>query len=165
MSPWRALGALSLLAGCLKAPLPLPEDDAGMLDVGEVAPSTDAPVDAPVDGRESSERGGGLADVPTVPTCVSPQRLCAGQCRDVERDPMNCGSCSRMCDLNGAIATCDQGLCTIEMCRSGFGNCDGSPANGCEVDLTTDAHCGGCDTRCAASMRCSSIAGTFMCLM
>jgi hypothetical protein len=34
-------------------------------------------------------------------------------------------------------------------CPQGYADCDGDPANGCEVDLTSDAyHCGACGTVC-----------------
>lgn len=168
MSPWRTLAALSLLAGCLKAPLPLPEDDAGALDADEAGDAADDVADAAGDVRDAGDagdRGGGLNDVPVVLTCASPQRLCSGQCREVERDATNCGACNRVCNLNGAISNCERGVCTVAVCRSGYGNCDGVPSNGCEVDLTTDAHCGNCTTRCASPARCSSNAGVFVCLM
>jgi hypothetical protein len=35
-------------------------------------------------------------------------------------------------------------------CNTGFGNCNMTPADGCEVNLTSDnAHCGSCGTSCA----------------
>lgn len=42
--------------------------------------------------------------------------------------------------------TCEGDSCA---CLPNFGNCDGSPHNGCEADLRFDArHCGSCDIRC-----------------
>jgi len=46
-------------------------------------------------------------------------------------------------------STCVQGQTYETPCAPGYGNCDGNPANGCEVDLTADAdHCGTCGTTC-----------------
>lgn len=40
-------------------------------------------------------------------------------------------------------------------CPPGTGDCDGSPDNGCETDLTSDeAHCGTCEIACAATRSC-----------
>ena len=57
------------------------------------------------------------------------------------------------------------------MCSSdlpGFGDCDASPATGCETDVrVTAAHCGACGTRCAApanaTAACASGACGFTC--
>jgi hypothetical protein len=49
-----------------------------------------------------------------------------------------------------AARTCAAGACGFA-CNAGFADCDGNPANGCEVFTGTDArHCGGCGTACAA---------------
>jgi hypothetical protein len=46
-------------------------------------------------------------------------------------------------------STCVQGPTYETPCAPGYANCDGNPANGCEVDLTADAdHCGTCGTAC-----------------
>nr|MBK7070118.1 hypothetical protein [Deltaproteobacteria bacterium] len=55
-------------------------------------------------------------------------------------------------DAPGADARCD-GRC---VCSPGRGDCDGDPANGCEVDLlVTDLHCGTCGQACTGTTRCS----------
>ena len=39
-------------------------------------------------------------------------------------------------------------------CATGFADCDGDPANGCEVDASTStAHCGGCGRACSRHQR------------
>jgi hypothetical protein len=46
-------------------------------------------------------------------------------------------------------STCVQGPPYETPCPQGYANCDGNPANGCEVNLTEDAdHCGACGTSC-----------------
>jgi hypothetical protein len=44
---------------------------------------------------------------------------------------------------------CTQGPPYETPCPPGYANCDGDPANGCEVDITSDAdHCGACGVTC-----------------
>ncbi len=53
-------------------------------------------------------------------------------------------------EVANANSICVAGACAIAMCSTGYGNCDGSAANGCEVALTTNAaHCGACGRACA----------------
>src|SRR5690606_23856526 len=48
-----------------------------------------------------------------------------------------------------AVPTCTDGGCAIVECLPNFADCDGNPANGCEVDLRTSAaHCGACQNAC-----------------
>jgi hypothetical protein len=47
------------------------------------------------------------------------------------------------------VSVCIEGPTYETPCAPGYGNCDGNPANGCEVDLTSDVnHCGTCGTTC-----------------
>ena len=66
-------------------------------------------------------------------------------------DPANCGSCANVCDFLNAVEACVDGQCVIDDCEDNFGDCDGNPLNGCEVDLTTDTdNCGLCGNTCDA---------------
>ncbi len=68
---------------------------------------------------------------------------------DTLSDPLNCGRCDNPCSLANAVEGCENSTCTIEACESGFGNCDGKVATGCETDLASDVdHCGGCGLPC-----------------
>ncbi|MBL8601309.1 MAG: hypothetical protein JNK72_05245 [Myxococcales bacterium] len=69
-------------------------------------------------------------------------------------NPSACGGCGRVCNLaNVAAATCAAGQCGVGQCAPGFADCDGNPANGCEVNLSADAsHCGRCGLRCATGV-------------
>jgi RHS repeat-associated protein len=72
---------------------------------------------------------------------------------DLATSGANCGACGRACAAiaNGAPA-CVAGACTVGGCDSGYGNCDGNAANGCETDLTTSAsNCGACGHACMAA--------------
>jgi hypothetical protein len=60
-----------------------------------------------------------------------------------------CGACGHACALPHATAGCAAGTCTVARCDTGFGDCDGNPANGCETDLnTTVGACGTCGNTC-----------------
>ncbi|MBJ6762686.1 hypothetical protein JGU66_18120 [Myxococcaceae bacterium JPH2] len=49
-------------------------------------------------------------------------------------------------------------------CDMGFADCDGNPANGCEVDLLSDeAHCGTCSTVCAGAPSAHAVCGAGTC--
>ncbi len=69
---------------------------------------------------------------------------------DTSSDDAHCGGCDQPCTLAHATPACAQGACAVAACEAGFGDCDQLPANGCEVDTSSDAaHCGGCDQPCA----------------
>jgi hypothetical protein len=71
---------------------------------------------------------------------------------DTPRRRANCGGCGRACAFANAAATCAAGVCALGACNAGFADCDGNPANGCEVNLNTDnANCGACSPRCPAA--------------
>ncbi len=62
----------------------------------------------------------------------------------------NCGTCGNTCVLPNASPRCEQGACRVASCAAGFGDCDGNPANGCEVDTrSATLHCGRCSNACA----------------
>ncbi len=64
-------------------------------------------------------------------------------------DAKNCGFCGNACSLPNAGAACSTGQCEITSCDSGFDDCDGKPANGCETNLGLSvANCGGCGKAC-----------------
>jgi len=86
-----------------------------------------------------------------APSCQAPLLACSQVCVDPRFDPMNCNGCGNACTPPaGSVALCSYGVCTSQ-CSAGFGDCDGSSANGCETDLGTNlAHCGGCDKSCGA---------------
>ncbi len=67
-------------------------------------------------------------------------------------DKTNCGTCGIRCsDTNGSF-TCENGSCQVSTCHTGYGDCDGNPATGCETIPHTNAeHCGGCNQACRNS--------------
>ncbi len=111
-------------------------------------------------GRPCAERPN------TVPSCGSGacSYACAvgyGDCdgdpangceTDVSRSLTHCGRCASACTIAGGTAACVGGVCTRTACATGRGDCDGDTANGCEVDLLTDAtHCRMCSNACLFS--------------
>ncbi|MBL8680772.1 MAG: hypothetical protein JNK05_16455 [Myxococcales bacterium] len=99
-----------------------------------------------------------------VPGCTAGrcQSNCAAGYGDCDANPANgceaqlssnaahCGACGRPCSFPNATASCVGGACVLGTCNSGFANCDGNPANGCETNTQTSAdNCGGCGRVCA----------------
>jgi len=64
----------------------------------------------------------------------------------------SCGACGVVCPAPpNATAACAEGECTRGHCLQGWGDCDASGDNGCEVDLLLTArHCGRCGLDCPA---------------
>ncbi len=104
-----------------------------------------------------------------IPVCTN--GMCTGNCNvgfldcdgnklnngceiNSQSDPLHCGACPNACSNNNiAVPTCAGGMCTGN-CNAGFADCDGNKlANGCEINLNTDAdHCGACLNRvCSAN--------------
>jgi len=62
----------------------------------------------------------------------------------------SCGACRRACAVANATPACRNGACAVGACNAGFGDCNGTPADGCEVSTSTAlAHCGRCSRACA----------------
>ncbi|MDO9017600.1 MAG: hypothetical protein Q7V43_11865 [Myxococcales bacterium] len=78
-------------------------------------------------------------------------RSAANGCEvDLSTTAAHCGTCGAVCDLPNATASCAGGRCAVASCAAGFADCNGNPADGCEVNVRADAaHCGGCGMRCA----------------
>ncbi|HQM10806.1 MAG TPA: hypothetical protein PK140_15495 [Polyangiaceae bacterium] len=64
----------------------------------------------------------------------------------------HCGACGKACNLPHATAACSNGSCTISSCDSGWGDCNGNPTDGCEVNLNTSPnYCGSCGNKCSVT--------------
>jgi hypothetical protein len=67
---------------------------------------------------------------------------------DLNTDVANCGACDQGCGSAHGTPHCTGGTCSIT-CSSGYGDCDGANANGCEINLTnTTENCGTCGRDC-----------------
>jgi hypothetical protein len=56
-------------------------------------------------------------------------------------------NCTKL--ANVASATCNAGACGNILCRPGFADCNGDPADGCERSLNSLTDCGACNRACA----------------
>ncbi len=85
-----------------------------------------------------------------LPNCGAPLSLCDMACVDEATDPDHCGGCGVKCFPDHAVAAaCVHSLCSYSQCLSGFADCDGTLANGCETDVELDTYnCGGCQAKC-----------------
>jgi hypothetical protein len=59
----------------------------------------------------------------------------------------HCGGCTAACDLLGSSDDCLAGVCLANTCDTGFDQCDGDRANGCE-SLDSTQNCSACSRRC-----------------
>jgi hypothetical protein len=90
----------------------------------------------------------------------------ANACESVlATDIANCGACNRRCTTappNG-VPLCDASNCSFS-CRTGFVNCDGNSANGCESQPDTDSmNCGACGNVCSAHANTSGVCAGAKC--
>ena len=73
---------------------------------------------------------------------------------DVATNRNNCGGCGARCSLaNVALGgDCVASACKVTTCSAGFADCNTTAADGCEIDMQTDAnHCGHCDVACTVN--------------
>ena len=89
----------------------------------------------------------------TISECVAPFADCtaaAGCETNVATSLTNCGACGIACSTaNVARGRCVDGVCVIDECNRGYGDCDGVASNGCETNLLNDPNdCGICGTVC-----------------
>jgi len=101
-----------------------------------------------------------------TPVCTAFFGNCDGNekngCETSLKAISNCGACGNVCSYANGFAQCPSGTCQLTGCNTGFDNCDGAPANGCETALNTLQNCGTCGTPCAlgphaTTMSCSTL--------
>lgn len=81
--------------------------------------------------------------------CQDGASCCGGACVDVSSDAEHCGQCGQVCTPAHALPTCKASVCGVASCASGFADCDGQAANGCETDTAHDlGNCGACGNVC-----------------
>ncbi len=89
-----------------------------------------------------------------IDQCMAPYANCdmmaTNGCEvDTATTLAHCGRCGNACATRPRTVTaCTAGACTY-VCEAGFADCNNNPADGCEVNLNSDAaHCGTCTTAC-----------------
>ncbi len=83
--------------------------------------------------------------------CIAGEKSCNDVCVAPDDPQFGCGTSCDPCVLANAATKCVAGGCAIDICTTGFDDCDGMVTNGCEVPTGTDANnCGACDTLCSA---------------
>jgi hypothetical protein len=71
---------------------------------------------------------------------------------DLTSDAQNCGRCGTTCSASNGTAECRAGQCAVAGCATGYADCDGQYANGCEVDTRSSAaNCGACNRACTVA--------------
>jgi hypothetical protein len=125
----------------------------------ELDTGTSAPADV-------ADTGVDAARPPLV--CAAGTANCNGDERDGCETSLstnsNCGACGTVC-TSGPRSTpmCTAGGCRIS-CDPGFGDCDGDPRNGCEVDLNRSTeHCGRCVNRCGGGANANPVCAGGLC--
>ncbi len=88
-----------------------------------------------------------------IASCKTPFENCDGDiangCEsDTTSSRDHCGACGKQCAPANATGGCAFGVCKVSSCTSGFGDCNGNAADGCEVDLARDPNnCGSCGNK------------------
>jgi hypothetical protein len=96
-----------------------------------------------------------------TPVCVGTFADCDGLAANgcemnIASSVDNCGACGNKCSLPNATPACGNSVCGIGACNNGYANCNNVSADGCEVNLQSDAtHCGSCTTVCGSGSTCS----------
>jgi len=89
----------------------------------------------------------GCACAPGLTRCTQDSNPGFASCVDILTDIENCGACGARCDGSDGVI-CDNGVC-VQLCPTGFADCNGDPRDGCETNTMTDPyHCGDCTTQC-----------------
>jgi hypothetical protein len=105
--------------------------------------------------------------------CTVGQKDCGGTCRSASDPAFGCAALDPCpaCSLdNAATYKCTTGACDVLTCTSGFDNCTGGGADGCETPTSADIqHCGFCNHACVntgvASLACSNRLCTPSCVL
>ena len=86
----------------------------------------------------------------TVPNANCNESSADGCEVNLNSSPGNCGGCGTVCSTPNATPGCSNGSCVVAACNAGYADCNGNPADGCEVQLATNvSNCGACGAACS----------------
>ncbi len=112
--------------------------------------------------KNATARCGGAGQC-AIAACIGTNQDCNGVADDgceidTDHDPQHCGDCDApACVVPNATPDCAAGRCAVRSCNSGFDDCNGLAADGCETTLGTDSsNCGKCKTICPSGTTCQS---------
>ena len=92
------------------------------------------------------------------PTCAAPLAACHDPpvCVDLSTDVNNCGQCGNVCQVMKGTPAClpPGGICGIQVCDPGYGDCDEQYTTGCEAKLNTIQNCYNCGSTCTGGKEC-----------
>ncbi len=91
-----------------------------------------------------------------IQSCTAPFKDCNmmggdGCEANTTNDVNNCGNCGTKCTAGANVTgtACSNSACTITACAGGFGNCNGTFADGCEANFNNDKNnCSKCGMVC-----------------
>jgi hypothetical protein len=83
-------------------------------------------------------------------SCGAGLSVCTNECVNEQVDPSHCGSCNAcVLQANTTADDCSAGVCKVGVCQAGYSNCNGTDADGCEVNSSGDtSNCGACGHVC-----------------
>jgi hypothetical protein len=111
-------------------------------------PPNEAPRDSDA-SRPSREPDVDASTAPAPPECLVGAKPCAGACVSTDDAATGCGGPTcESCAAPHAKPTCVEHQCALGACDTGWADCNHLPADGCEVDLSAPASCGGCGIAC-----------------
>jgi hypothetical protein len=143
-------------------------DQAGTAPEAGAPPLPTAQNDSSSGSGSGSDSGAGaVADAgdEPVPDCGPGQQMCNGSCVSLADPLFGCGnpSCAP-CTSHHSTMGCVGRTCVVTACDVGFADCDDTPVDGCETDLSKATSCGACNAVCgAASPVCTAVGSSFEC--
>jgi hypothetical protein len=129
-------------------------------------PSNGCETNTSSDAKNCGACGTTCVDINGTPACADSkcQITCAAgyaDCDDdrsngcekrTDNDVNNCGMCGKVCNAGNGTPWCNAGKCGVNSCPAGFGDCNGDPSDGCEVNLTSDPNnCKTCGSLCVVA--------------